>query len=116
MHARQPAVRRLLALSILTLGILLGGCAGANPTPGAGQTPPANDPAASPVPRAQATTPAAPEAPATPTAPAPTQAPPIGIKIGYRAPDIALQGLDGREVRLSDFLGKRVLLNFWTTW
>lgn len=36
--------------------------------------------------------------------------------VGSRAPDIALKGLDGKEAHVSDFLGKRVLLNFWTTW
>jgi len=35
---------------------------------------------------------------------------------GYRAPDFALKDLDGNLVRLSDFLGKPVLLNFWATW
>jgi len=32
------------------------------------------------------------------------------------APDFALQALDGRTVKLSDFRGKTVLLNFWATW
>jgi thiol-disulfide isomerase/thioredoxin len=32
------------------------------------------------------------------------------------APDFALQSLDGKTVRLSDFRGKAVLLNFWATW
>jgi peroxiredoxin len=35
---------------------------------------------------------------------------------GAAAPDFALQSLDGRTVRLSDFKGKAVLLNFWATW
>lgn len=30
--------------------------------------------------------------------------------------DFALRDLEGRRVRLSDFKGKVVLLNFWTTW
>ena len=32
------------------------------------------------------------------------------------APDFTAQTLDGRQVRLSDFRGKVVLLNFWATW
>lgn len=35
---------------------------------------------------------------------------------GQLAPDFTLQSLDGRSVRLSDFRGKAVLLNFWATW
>jgi len=30
--------------------------------------------------------------------------------------DFSLRDLDGRPVRLSDFRGKVVLINFWTTW
>ncbi len=32
------------------------------------------------------------------------------------APDFALKDPDGRVVRLSDYRGKVVLLNFWATW
>jgi cytochrome c biogenesis protein CcmG/thiol:disulfide interchange protein DsbE len=32
------------------------------------------------------------------------------------APDFALQSLDNKTVRLSDFRGKPVVLNFWATW
>ena len=35
---------------------------------------------------------------------------------GQTAPDFTLQALDGKTVRLSDFRGKGVLLNFWATW
>jgi thiol-disulfide isomerase/thioredoxin len=37
-------------------------------------------------------------------------------KVGAQAPDFTLTGLDGTPVRLSDFRGKTVLLNFWATW
>jgi thiol-disulfide isomerase/thioredoxin len=32
------------------------------------------------------------------------------------APDFALQSLEGKTIRLSDFRGKPVVLNFWATW
>jgi len=40
---------------------------------------------------------------------------PVGTQIGNRAPDFALVDLGGNTVRLSDFRGKVVFLNFWTT-
>jgi peroxiredoxin len=36
--------------------------------------------------------------------------------VGYAGPDFVLQGPGGGEVRLSDFQGGPVLLNFWATW
>ncbi len=38
------------------------------------------------------------------------------VAVGQTAPDAALPGLDGGTVRLSDYRGKVVLLNFWATW
>ena len=35
---------------------------------------------------------------------------------GQPAPDFALHSLDGQVVRLSDFRGRPVLVNFWATW
>ncbi|MFE4709826.1 MULTISPECIES: peroxiredoxin family protein [unclassified Paenibacillus] len=40
----------------------------------------------------------------------------VGIEKGQVAPDFTLQDLSGNPVRLSDFRGKRVMLNFWATW
>jgi thiol-disulfide isomerase/thioredoxin len=39
-----------------------------------------------------------------------------GNAVGKMAPDFSLQTLDGKSVKLSDFRGKAVLLNFWATW
>ena len=33
-----------------------------------------------------------------------------------KAPDFMLRDLSGETIRLSDYRGKVVLLNFWTTW
>lgn len=38
------------------------------------------------------------------------------LKDGQAAPDFALKGADGRDLRLSGYKGKVVLLNFWATW
>jgi thiol-disulfide isomerase/thioredoxin len=35
---------------------------------------------------------------------------------GAAAPDFQLTSIDGRQVKLSDFKGKAVVLNFWATW
>jgi len=40
---------------------------------------------------------------------------PIGTYIGARAPDFALPDPEGQTVRLSDFLGQLVLLEFWSS-
>ena len=40
----------------------------------------------------------------------------VGNVEGVPAPDFTLPTLDGRTLKLSDFRGKAVLLNFWATW
>ncbi len=44
---------------------------------------------------------------------APTATP---LPPGQAAPSFALVGLDGKLHRLTDYRGKRVVLNFWATW
>ncbi|WBX80412.1 TlpA disulfide reductase family protein [Virgibacillus salarius] len=39
-----------------------------------------------------------------------------GLQVGKLAPDFTLKGLDGKKYRLSDFRGKKVMLNFWASW
>ena len=39
-----------------------------------------------------------------------------GINTGNRAIDFQLQALNGTTVKLSDYRGQPVLLNFWATW
>jgi len=40
----------------------------------------------------------------------------VGKVQGLAAPDFTLVSLDGNKVKLSDYRGKAVLLNFWATW
>ena len=40
----------------------------------------------------------------------------VGNVRGVPAPDFDLLTLDGHKVKLSDYRGKAVLLNFWATW
>lgn len=39
-----------------------------------------------------------------------------GIGVGETAPDFELSNLYGEKVKLSDFRGKKIVLNFWATW
>jgi|SRR5690625_2671626 len=39
-----------------------------------------------------------------------------GLKKGSLAPDFELETTDGKTVKLSDFRGEKILLNFWATW
>jgi peroxiredoxin len=38
------------------------------------------------------------------------------VAVGEPAPDFVLATLDGERVRLSDFRGRTVVLNFWASW
>ncbi|XJZ28906.1 peroxiredoxin family protein [Bacillota bacterium Lsc_1132] len=39
-----------------------------------------------------------------------------GIEKGNLAPDFRLETADGKTAKLSDYRGKKVILNFWATW
>jgi len=39
-----------------------------------------------------------------------------GINIGNKAPDFKLNDLSGKTYQLSNLKGKKVMINFWTTW
>ena len=40
----------------------------------------------------------------------------VGNRIGSTAPDFTLPTVDSREISLSDYRGRPVILNFWATW
>jgi peroxiredoxin len=40
----------------------------------------------------------------------------VGLKPGSIAPDFSLKTLEGEQVALKEYRGKKVILNFWATW
>jgi peroxiredoxin len=38
------------------------------------------------------------------------------ISIGHQAPDFSITGIDGSTIKLSDYKGKYVMLDFWASW
>jgi len=52
----------------------------------------------------------------SPSASEPAPASEIGLSKGNLAPDFSLYDVEGKGIKLSDFQGKVVMLNFWATW
>jgi peroxiredoxin len=51
------------------------------------------------------------------TAPIALRGQDLGIAVGQKAPSAIVQGMDGRPVNLSTYIGKTpVLIEFWATW
>jgi peroxiredoxin len=48
--------------------------------------------------------------------PSPTPVPETGIDVGQLAPDFELQTPEGEAIRLSDYRGRPVWINFWAPW
>jgi peroxiredoxin len=110
--SRLARFRRSSAPGIVALivtALFLAGCMAAEPT----VTP------ATPVPAPRPQTPV-PTAAATvvgrPTTAVENINRPVGPQENAQAPDFTVVDLNGQKLRLSDFRGKRVLLNFWATW
>ncbi|MCB9169683.1 MAG: TlpA family protein disulfide reductase [Flavobacteriales bacterium] len=40
----------------------------------------------------------------------------VNVQVGDTAPEIAMKGLDGKVLRLSQLRGKLVLVDFWASW
>jgi peroxiredoxin len=55
-------------------------------------------------------------APAATAVVAATALPSVGTEVGNLAPDFSLAAPDGRTVRLSDFRGHPIWINFWAPW
>ena len=113
----KESTRLIAALATLLLLFALLAC-GADPTPTptvpASETPtaamyapqaPTDDPLASPT-----------AVPPTPLPTARTVQKAVPPKVGNVAFDFGLEDLDGNTVALSDFRGRKVMLNFWATW
>ena len=89
-----------LILAALTLAALvLAACGDTTPTTTSGQITPANTVAPGTV------------TPYDSPRPASEQ-----VRIGNPAPDFTLNTLDNQPIKLSQFRGKPVLINFWATW
>jgi len=50
------------------------------------------------------------------TAPADASAPPVGMEVGKTAPEIKGKDVNGKAIKLSDFKGKVVVLDFFGDW
>jgi peroxiredoxin len=46
----------------------------------------------------------------------PGEQPKVGWRIGDEAPDFELTTLANKDIKLSDYRGKNVILNFWASW
>ena len=38
------------------------------------------------------------------------------VRVGDEAPEFSLRSLDGSEVRLSEFAGRKLILFMWASW
>lgn len=38
------------------------------------------------------------------------------VSVGHQAPDFSIPGIDGKTIKLSDYKGKYVMLDFWASW
>jgi peroxiredoxin len=38
------------------------------------------------------------------------------ISVGHKAPEFAMESIDGKQIKLSDYKGKYVMLDFWASW
>jgi len=101
---KKPIILGMVAALAL---LLLSSCSGneGEVAPVASTPPPASV-ASTPVPAPAVSTPL-PDSETTPS---------VGVQVGSLAPDFKLNDLNGKQVSLSDFRGKVVLLNFWATW
>jgi len=101
--------RALVWIGLVLTALLLAGCQAAEPTIAPATPVPAPRPQ-TPVPTTAATV------VGRPTTAIENINRPVGPQENAQAPDFTVVDLNGQKLRLSDFRGKRVLLNFWATW
>ncbi len=120
MTRRRPI---MAASAIFLATALLAGQSSAQTTTNNSGAPTAS--AAPPVSTPAPVAPTAPAAPTTPSMPVPPAAdqpaatPPAPGQVlanGATAPDFTVQDRNGKPVKLSDYKGKTVVLDFWATW
>ena len=93
--------KSLAALSMLLLALLVAACGD-------------NTATSSLAPTNSAATITAADSPATMgDAPLKVQ-PPVKVAIGFTAPDFTVKDINGQSLKMSQFRGKAVLLNFWS--
>ena len=126
MSFSHKTARALIAILAVAAIALVVACAQASepPAPTAKATEPAPTP--TPLPPTATPQPSPTAVPPTPTAPPPTataEPRPTPRVIRSRAqtenvvaPDFEIEAFDGKTIRLSDFAGQVVVLNFWASW
>lgn len=110
MNHRKTTRLLIILLAAFIMIFPLAGCVPQptpSPTPKPSPTIPIPSPTPSPVAQSAQSSP-------TPASPTPTLPPPP--RVGAEAPDFTLTTLDGTQMSLRDFRGKKVILNFFATW
>jgi len=76
------------------------------------------EPASQPAPVVRGETPSPPPASPPPVVTRPPQDPalPIGVQVSQQAPDLEGVDVDGKQIRLSDYRGRVVVLDVWGDW
>ena len=102
-------------LCVLLIVVLLCGCTTmAQTQPATTQTKPTTLPTAAPTTQPTVAPTTQPTTPPT-TLPVATE-PPVTEPQVQVAPDFTVYDAEGNEVKLSDFLGQKVIVNFWASW
>jgi len=126
MSFSHKTARALIAILALVAIALVAACAQASEPPAPTAKVTESAPTPTPAPTTATPQPSPTAVPPTPTAPPPTataEPRPTPRVIRTRAetenvvaPDFEIEAFDGKTIRLSDFAGEVVVLNFWASW